>query len=918
MKPTPASLLSALTMPGRDEPWLPGDGAFRIVANPRLGLPLVPFVVLETSIEPGLMQPGWRILGTGASGNTDVDGEAWVVLSVPSDDHVSPGYVLIDLQFDDPPEVAVVRGIGDKGLGIVTRSAEPYRLAAPAISVLRIRGRCRVNDVRIATGFLDFHVDNARALALPVDASWPQYHGTFDPRGEARERVRANAPQAPGPHEEDRGEDPADREERRVSILVDGWLMSTLESVLARPIEQRFEPSRFDDVAGRPHATRADVDDFAAISVATTDPGIARWLGFADGLHRSSANPTMLTVAGVWALPAHHELTSVVSAINDGSEVRGFLLNVLNEQVVADLDQLGEEMQLLWAWTQAWIDFDVIPDRPPPPTLAVGSPAIWRAGKSPDGDVAALPIKTREVALMGSLGVRVGESTPPVHAPLDGAPGLLRPLLAHHGTAFATTFVTPFGTQQFIVQQSDAFGRWSNDANSLEVPPPARPGLATPEPVIIRTAGLPSGDEPWVPRFEVRVPIPARTPGQPHVHDVAVTCGGARVTMNISGEIEVSCDIDGPPIEAGGRAVIEVLVEFSGTPQSTSGATRSIPVMDPRPPKPPQPAPVLRFTARADGTGTAAAVVPLLPGANITAYHIEVANEADLVKAAGAAPAPGSTREQRAQFWLQQPRATLTSAFYRLSPEVVPIASGMFTHLLPGDLEGLVAYRLVPVGGNGASAAPDGCPIVLYAVPRAIVPPPPLLSIDRMQEPPKLVIESRPGGVEIVEHRLRILNSPDSDPRTGRVIASGPIVGGINSVPLPELRPFTRVVFVAEVRGADERGADPMPGRWSRPSNLQAHLAVPDGPPDFITSAHRDGTGVVVVVDPDRRPAVLSDHAALLYRRDSVTGVMKVWRGPIILEERMDDGTGLPADDMALTVIDPLGRRSATIPVIGP
>jgi hypothetical protein len=207
----------------------------------------------------------------------------------------------------------------------------------------------------------------------------------------------------------------------------------------------------------------------------------------------------------------------------------------------------------------------------------------------------------------------------------------------------------------------------------------------------------------------------------------------------------------------------------------------------------------------------ATAVVPLPAATGVGAYFVEVAREGDLVVAAQTEPPPGSTRDARAQFWLQQPRQKLASAFYRVTQEPVPV--GAYPHALPGDLRELVAFRLVPVGAkNNAAAEPSKCAFTLYAVPRDVAPPPPILLVDRSSVLAVLEVRAAPGAVPAAEARIRALSDLHADPRTGRIVARGPLEDGIARFPV------LAGAYVAEVRGASEVGVTPARGRWSASS----------------------------------------------------------------------------------------------------
>jgi hypothetical protein len=395
---------------------------------------------------------------------------------------------------------------------------------------------------------------------------------------------------------------------------------------------------------------------------------------------------------------------------------------------------------------------------------------------------------------------------------------------------------------------------------------------------------------------------------------VVVESEGAAVTLPVTGA-EVAGRVEGPPLLPGERGTAVVTVRFVGSPAASASTVRSVSVIDPRPPRPPELPPVLRFAARADATGTSTCTVPLPAGGHISGYRVDVAHERDLVSTSGVVPPSGLGRDARARFWLDQPRQALAGAFYPAAIGVVP--AGEYLHPLPGDLDELVAFRLVPVGSNGASPDAAGCPLVFFAVPAAVVPPPPGISVDRSVQPAAVAVVARPGGVPAVEYRVRALESADTDPRLGRVVAFGTLADGASRIALPPLDAFAAVTLVAEVRGEAEAGVPPMPGRWSAPSRPYRYVVVPPDPPDFVLQARRDGTAIELALS-EAAPDDLTGYGALIYRRDPDVGVLVVWRGPLELERRLETGSPLPAGLLSVVVIDPPGRRSSAIIVEPP
>jgi hypothetical protein len=346
-----------------------------------------------------------------------------------------------------------------------------------------------------------------------------------------------------------------------------------------------------------------------------------------------------------------------------------------------------------------------------------------------------------------------------------------------------------------------------------------RTPLAKPEPMIRVLPAAVVGDGPWTPELFVRVDIPPRAGGQREVVEVNIDVAGVGSTRNAVGQDVVDIRAEAPPMAPGASADVRVTVAFVAAEQVERSSTETtVGIVDPRPPAPPLPPPVLNFTSRPDATGTATALVQLPRAPGVAAYFVDTAHEADLIGASGLSPPANATRDERAQFWLGQSRHRLAPAFYRLTSAPVPVHNPAFPHDLPGDLAELVAFRLVPLGANNASPDSRDCGLTFFAVPRDLAPPPPALLLDRGG--PQLVLEVRAarGAVRAADVRIRAVTDADSDPRTGRVIVTGVLQNGTARIPVPAAAPAQPAMYVAEVRG-ETRGR-----RDSRTRTLECAL----------------------------------------------------------------------------------------------
>src|SRR6266542_3150463 len=584
-------------MPGRQgDPWVRGVGAFRVLMYPGLGWPLGPFVVVFTPQgvnEDTLDDVGWTLFGD-ADPPVSIKSEAWVVLDARDRDS-EPGLVELTLEdFDEPPEVAVVRHIGDQRLGLATLRREPYRLIAPAITTIRIRGQCRVASIRISSVFPDVTLDSFVVLSAPVGRINGRYFGIDPDETAAMDRVANGAPLAFGPHESEPSpatdRDAEIAEQKRVDALA-GWLRRALRAALAAPIGGHGAMSPLSSIHGHPTVTRAEFQDQMATLVAGGDLGIARWLGLADQLPDLGGNTMLVTTMGVWALSSAHPLARHASAISERGLVHSFFDSSGLEQVTKRADEMrASGLEPLWLYSQAWVDLDVAPDPPLPPTVQVRKPPLWIRGTTEDADVGMLPVETYGVAMLGQVGLERRDPDPaPLHEFIEGT-ARLRSQLAVEGPAVTDRIAAPFGSRKYRGWQSDAFGRWSKDFDELPVPAFDRVPLAQPDPMVRLGNSAPSGDGLWTPVLLVRVGIPPRAGGQREIVSVLAETAVDTHLLSGLGQEFVDFQIAGPSLGPGDTTPATVTVTFRARADiEVSSATRSIDLIDPRPPPPPTP-----------------------------------------------------------------------------------------------------------------------------------------------------------------------------------------------------------------------------------------------------------------------------------------------------------------------------------------
>jgi hypothetical protein len=876
----------------------------------------------------GAVQPiggGWRI-----------DGDAWLLLDLPADRPLPIQVTLIAEGDGDPLTMSVVRRVGDRGVGIATRSEPPYRLAAPRVTVVRVSGHGVVDD-EVRVGFAmapELEASQGVALGLPAgmlgdDPASPRYLGQDPDGSQAWQRVQEAAPGAVAPHE--RWDAPAiapspDDEVERVRALTHGWLEATLADLLALPVEQRPDLQRPQPHLGlgagaRPVTAAVSPLD-ALLTAAAVDPGLARWLGLAwlapDPQPDGRNDLVLVTVAGRWGMP-RSRLADMMAMLGDPGTVAAHL------QAVGCDDQLsltdGAPHTVVDLWAQAVVSRSAPPD--PPPALVLHADLAPRWLSRPPG-AARQSLRLDGVAPLGQVGVaRVGADAQPV--PLAGTvdpPGRARPQAATDGAVLTDQVEAPDGTPlDYRAWQADLFGRWGPESTA-QAPPPARPALPVPDPQVwVREpAAPPAGEQPFSTSVWVRVPVPSALPGQPPVTRVTVRLAGTTpVTSAVQAPDTVVLEADGPPTtrtEPVRRAALTV--HFTADDGSSS---QSLPLTltftDPRPPVPaPVPA-ALRFSSRGDASGRAALALDLPVLAGVTGWHIYLTSETSLRRAGVPGPEPGGVRDARASQWLAGADAWSQQRFECLTP--TPVAPPTYLLELPGDLAEIAFVRLVPVGAGGGTPPFGQCPTQAVAVPWSVAPAPPDLEAAD-DDALSVRITARPGRVPAAAYRLRMGPDDTAALRSLPIVAEGPLDADGSVVTLPALRPFARVQVVAEVQGEAEAGNPPSPGMWSAASAPLHLLRVPADPVDagLTTVLAADGPGLRLDATVTGLPRPLPPGFRLRVLRRPSDGPPVVTDVPLVDGEPPHATLALPADggDLFVSLVDPLDRSSSPARVV--
>ncbi len=957
MSVAPSSLLAAYAVDTAADPWWGSSsrGMVRIMPNPRLGFPLGPFGICRGPIYQDLTPATMRWYPRRSTAlPTLVEGELWGSIVPPPDNPEPPMVVIhgcnsdhIDVAAMSPrPLVRAARsGLLEAGWEGETdpNLLSSIRLGTPNIRTVRITSDyANLTHVLVAHPNIESIAEEVGVLGLPL--GWIEggnrvaYLGLDDGGGQAYDRIRAEAPFTYPPYvsgypldDPNRPVPTGDDEVRRVESLVERDVVRMLKDHLYRVGDGAAAPIPVSNVAAYPPGTAGTLDEHGSIWIAAADPGIARWLGLMGAFEPWDGDtPTVVTVGGVWVLePDHPDLAAVLNASD--SEVVGWIMrrNGLDDVVELAWQYEREGWPVAWLWTQAFappVLGNEFVERPSTPVLASPGGSWGRAGGR---DIHRVAHQVANAVPLGTIGVTRemdGSGEVPIQPPVDGVDYAHRPLMVTPDTFFLDQLpdANP-GPVTWSVWQADAFGRWSDAAARVGMTI-ARPDLPVPSPVVrmLPDLGSHTGTAPYTTLFEVTIPVPERVPGQVDIDAVELELPWLAIDplrLPVA-PVVAFADLEGVPTLPATTATASLRAWFIGVDGSRSAAgTVAMTFNDPRPPVPVPPPPVLTFTSRDAATGQALAHVPLPRGNGIDRYRVFFTNETRLrtvLRTSGESlPAAGAIRDDRARAWLAIMPRVPRVAFDALTTEGT-VPPGEYLHAVSGTLAEIAFYRIVPVGANGAEAPFARCPVLPFAVPYPDRPVRPQVWTTQAEGRIALHLQALPGAAQGVRWRVRAARRDVSDPRLGEVIGAGDLDGdGRATFAVPELRPFTPIVLVAEVLGAAERGNPDQPGLWSEPSRPVTVETIPESAPPIIDWAMATVAGNELVVQVRLDPALVTEPPAA-YRLQvfQAAGLSQV---PTLVAEG-EPGDALraplvPGGRQFVVAVDPLGRMAPRVDI---
>ena len=775
----PHGLFAAVGMTTRDDPDLPDATHVRVVPSPLIGFPIAPLELFRVPADDRTIEAVlWRDRdGTVVpSGDLEVVGGYLTAEWEPERQSVD---VAVQVDSDETFEgtVSLLDPVGDRVLAQV--SAEPFVVAGPRVSRLRIEGRASgpvglrawtVSDSIVREVILGSEpVDR---LSLPVDGDLAWYAGGLGPdhnvtvvrRGAPRQTTPADDPDAA----------PASLTEDDEDLRVAAFAERTLERVETMLADPRVHPTQ-----ARLLSEAADADqpkqivDVAASSTLLAqamDPGHGRYLGLLTALDDVDPPPHAYVAVGLFAIDSQAQLPGgvfVAAALPDVPDLTDRLVarSGADDVVATIADTWGGDVVPRALIAVAGVPR--APDRPAMPQPGLGR-ARWLAAGDAVSDQFSqeLLVDGAPLASLVALGRlsdgawATAHQTIDLPAPADPPRRAVAMLLGRTGERaplvprglLTDGGVKSGGGTRYRIRLADLFGRFG-DAAEIDAPDPEQPLPPAPALQVEVVLDGPEGDEPGrvsPGRVVVRVPVPP-------IRDLAtgsLPIAGAQLTLD--GRSEVVSVAPGDPA---GTVMLEHTFDLSELGQGETGeSTLRATLIDGADRDGPSAETTVRFNDRrrppsvvtgrgliwTSRPGPSSEVELRLswPAAANTRYRAYVADATSLgltgVTRADVAHA-GTERDAGAGLGTRD-------HFRLLSDEPMSADGGRvtMTELFPRSLHSVQFLRIVPVSDLGREAEFERCRVIPVAVPTDRRPPAPRVraTVDRDGSAATIAIEA--------------------------------------------------------------------------------------------------------------------------------------------------------------------------------
>lgn len=804
------------------------------------------------------------------------------------------------------------------------RRQSPYVLAASDIHGVVLDGQGIVRSgwwIEADVSLVD-KLKPAFLMDLPVPGG-SRYQGLPDAVVRAEKRVRRGAPLRFGLHDDPNVATPAaaapatDHDEwARVEPLAQDLskLVDQVVNDLSQPLHALTHIEPLTDgvsVKAQPAST-AVLKSLRTVLSATADPGLARWLGYAelDTEPAALAGPMTLyfirgfVTADLKRMGLIHRLQLAQSGglMKDGRGASG--------SVPFGVEPVSKDGEPVFDFTVPVLVFPGAPPvspgapdvgEPVPPSQLVGplgsSPPATDDGQGPWLAEFVPPEARREVVLPLS---RLG-AAPTLAAARQDASGLVSLNSRHPVSKRAVALVpavpeaaldtgtgrladrgAPEGVLRYRVAQADWFGRWSG-WRERDVPAKARP--LPPEPAFHAhydlAADTPVDDAPRFGRFFVQVSVPRPddlAPGSRLLVSARASGTIAGVPFSVSRPVSAAVgkflqiEVPAPAGQIGRaqRVEAEVTVQWhDGVQEGPAAPVQRKTLVDPRPPAALVMDPTLRYTARPDAVGRARIVLEW-PAAAGVRYRVYTTDETRLKAALGgitdgrqataqallADVAAAPSAAHRAAAYTQPARKALFERgfFTNLTDTPLGLAGGgplRFSHDLSGSLKVLSFFKVVALSADNVESPFTDAALLPVGVPSGGPPPRPLLDFLGWTDEgaARLKVTAVRGAQPAVRWRLRRSFAESADALRMPVVAQGVI---------PSMAPDADGPNVFEIVDA---GAELLPEPGLRPWTRTAwRVEVQTGSPPGSTlpgewSEASGAVGSLRMPDPPAAPA---------------------------------------------------------------
>ncbi len=957
------SLIGAQAVDSLGDPHLADGIHFRIATGPDLGLPNQPLNVYRMNLGRGKKIPGlrrdvrWRDARRRTiaapfnlkSGNSS----ATARLLPPSITQCC----WLEVLTTGPVNLRVDAIVQDAGI-VATRTSAPFVLTATAITRVRVSGRGQITGIRWLSvedvmkeavrreHLPDAHVDHLaiwRRLALPVrDAA--HYSGAVpNPEQAAFERVARGAPKRLGLHDDPDAAGPAtattinagdqgSKEITRLRDVSDKLIEYVRRLVTSDNPESVMTEETFQDLDG---GVSFDIPVLDAIMQNLVDPGVAKFLGFADvdgqPLSTKSEDVLAYVISGQW--DPRRQLSTVACAVVGHPPDSPGIMNM--------------HKPISGPWLPAT----------PPEAIRHMTLPISRFITGAMIALARVQTPGRFVALNG------------FSEPSKRARGLIPNLeepTAFGIAEFLDRFAPP-GETLYRSAQHDWFGRWSKWAQRL-----ATAGIRPlpPQPVLDASYeqpafGLPIPTNPLSGEITFEVPIPPIENLAPASHLLSA------LELDVDGlvqEIPLPANLDaiidqlpGPPVPINGEVTVTLTARWMNTEgeRSVPSSPRTLILRDPRPPLVVTFPPGMRYTSRPDARGRARTSLRWSSQPGQAYFRVFYTDEHRLIDALEGLAATGNSQAQGVLDALETQsdppeRARLFESVEHLfgrdrfeqltiSPLPAPAAGTamQFEHDVPGDLEILSFYRVLAVSNAMVEAIFEESSLLPVRVPNSLVAPRPGVTVEPRINEQQSTFEALvrvtvpPGNVRAAQCRIRRTMGMQLDTNsmpTVSVIPMGPPnsgkvqVGEFIDVGASELSasmrflPWHRYTWQVEVRGPQEVGAGPG-AKWSEPGGPVGHLFIPESPPLDPTLLAVEGAAggnkITFGYGGPVNGGVVGRYVLRVFRETGSRAPELA--GSILIDEVDDLASGIEFIDEGISdtevsyravIIDPLGRSS--------